>query len=555
MKAILSFALVTLGLALLSPSQALADNGGVCPRPPTGSIVQPPADMYSKNGVLRVHFDYYTSVDDAGLTLFCFITHDGKQAPTLHVNPGDKIEMTVTNRVPAVPGGPTETVAAGADVCGNATMTLTSVNVHFHGTNTSPTCHSDEVIRTLINSGETFRYVIRIPADEPPGMYWYHPHVHGISSAAVTGGACGAIEVEGIENVQPAVAGLPERFLVLRDQALSYSGPIITGTHPIPAPFWDLSVNYVPIVYPIEKPAILKMHAGQKEFWRVVNATANSILDIQLKYDHVQQPLQVVAFDGVPTGSQDGQHTGVVVTEHDILLPPAGRAEFIVTAPDATVKNAQFSTETIDSGPLGDSLPFRPLADIALTTDKLDLPVVPRPAHPGAHLDRFAGLDKIKPSITRHLYFSETFGHDPKAPAAANGGAHTNGAARVNFFITVRGQQPKQYDPNDPPAITTTQGAVEDWVIQNQAPEVHEFHMHQIHFLLLAVNGVPVAPEQRQFYDTFQVPYWDQVGPFPSIKVRMDFRGAVVGDFVYHCHILQHEDGGMMAKIRLLPKT
>jgi FtsP/CotA-like multicopper oxidase with cupredoxin domain len=132
---------------------------------------------------------------------------------------------------------------------------------------------------------------------------------------------------------------------------------------------------------------------------------------------------------------------------------------------------------------------------------------------------------------------------------------HNDGGARVNFFITVRGQKPKLFDPNDPPAITTTQGAVEDWIIQNHAPEVHEFHMHQIHFLLLAINGVPVPKEQRQFYDTFQVPYWDQIGKYPSIKVRMDFRGPVVGDFVYHCHILQHEDGGMMAKIRVLPKT
>ena len=103
-----------------------------------------------------------------------------------------------------------------------------------------------------------------------------------------------------------------------------------------------------------------------------------------------------------------------------------------------------------------------------------------------------------------------------------------------------------------PCAIITHKGAVEDWIIENQAPEVHEFHMHQIHFLLLAVNGVPVPPEQRQFYDTFQVPYWDQIGIYPSIKVRMDFRGPVVGDFVYHCHILSHEDFGMMATVEVV---
>jgi FtsP/CotA-like multicopper oxidase with cupredoxin domain len=79
--------------------------------------------------------------------------------------------------------------------------------------------------------------------------------------------------------------------------------------------------------------------------------------------------------------------------------------------------------------------------------------------------------------------------------------------------------------------------------------------MHQIHFLVQEVNHKAIPLDQQQFYDTFQVPFYDGKGHFPSIKVLMDFRGAVVGDFVYHCHILDHEDGGMMAIIRVLPKT
>ncbi|HVU20668.1 MAG TPA: multicopper oxidase domain-containing protein [Rhizomicrobium sp.] len=529
------------------PAQALDQDGGICPRPGEGEVVQPPPDIYSHNGVLKVHFNYHTSVDNEGRVLFCFVTDDGLENPTLHVNPGDKIEMTVTNLVPAVSTSPSEVVSSGQDVCGSPIMTLTSVNVHFHGTNTLPTCHSDEVIRTLINSGETFKYSIHFPKDEPPGMYWYHPHVHGISSQAVEGGACGAIVVEGIENIQQGVVGLPQRILILRDMPLIDQGAVITPTPPGPVPFWDLSLNYVPVIYPQYRPAIVKMHDGEKEFWRLVNASANSIFDIQITYDGVQQPLQIVAFDGVPTGSQDGQHSGTTVTQHDILLPPAGRVEFIVTSPTKAVKVAQLSTIAIDSGPLGDSLPGRPIADIELTQAPLGLRVGKHtgPENP----QRFSGLDRVKPWITRHLYFSETFSH------AQKGDAHSNGGAGVNFFITVKGQEPKKFDPNDPPAITTTQGAVEDWIIQNRAPEVHEFHIHQIHFLLLEINGVRVPKDQRQFYDTFQVPYWDQIGKYPSIKVRMDFRGPVVGDFVYHCHILQHEDGGMMEKIRVLPKT
>ena len=60
-------------------------------------------------------------------------------------------------------GSPTELVSNASDACGDVTMTITSLNVHFHGTNTSPTCHADEVIHTLINSGETFNYSVKFP--------------------------------------------------------------------------------------------------------------------------------------------------------------------------------------------------------------------------------------------------------------------------------------------------------------------------------------------------------------------------------------------------------
>jgi len=96
---------------------------------------------------------------------------------------------------------------------------------------------------------------------------------------------------------------------------------------------------------------------------------------------------------------------------------------------------------------------------------------------------------------------------------------------------------------------------VEEWTIENRTLEVHEFHMHQIHFLVQEVNGVKVPRDKQQFYDTFQVPYWDGIGPYPSIKALMDFRGPTIGDFVYHCHILEHEDAGMMATIRVQPKA
>jgi FtsP/CotA-like multicopper oxidase with cupredoxin domain len=526
---------------LLLPVGALAQQP--CPRFPAGSTLTAPPDLFSDGGVLTVSFTYETRVDQNGNTLFCFVTDNGTQDPTLHVRPGDLLVINFKNGLSAsaAPHGKhamPDMVVSGSpsDTCGAVTMTATSVNIHYHGTNTSPTCHSDEVIHTLVNAGESFQYRVQFPSDEPPGLYWYHPHVHGIAEAAVQGGASGAIIVEGIENVNPAVAGLRERVMLIRDNNVP-GNPAPGGA----VPAWDISVNYIPIPYPSFTPAVIPMQRGEKQFWRVVNATADTVLDLQVQYDGVPQPLQVIGLDGVPVGSQDGAGKGKSFTATDILLATAARAEFIVTAPGPSVKHATFLTLNVDTGPIGDNDPQRPIGTITIrghddrAAAARTLPAKSGPPGP----QRFAGLRDAHPTAQRTLYFSEVLS-DPNDPLSP-----------TNFFITVDGATPTLFDPANPPAIVTTQGSVEDWTIQNRAGENHEFHMHQIHFLQLEQNGVPVA--NGQYLDMIQVPYWTGSGPYPSVKVRMDFRGPDIGDFVYHCHILGHEDNGMMAIIRVKP--
>jgi FtsP/CotA-like multicopper oxidase with cupredoxin domain len=275
----------------------------------------------------------------------------------------------------------------------------------------------------------------------------------------------------------------------------------------------------------------------------VVNAGANTIFDIKVTYDGVAQPLQIAALDGVPTGSKDGKHQGKLITQTDILLPPSARAEFIVDAPPSASTVAVFSTMAINGGPASDSNPERPLAKIVASDAPAMLPKMPAPNGRAMRL-RFDDLANAKVTATRKLYFSE---YNPPV--------NRHEVENTAFFITVDGQEEIPFDPNNPPAITTTQGAVEEWTIENRTAEVHEFHMHQIHFLVEAINGVPIPPKQQQLYDVFQVGYWNGKGTPPSITVKMDFRGPDKGDFVYHCHILDHEDHGMMAIIRVLPKT
>jgi FtsP/CotA-like multicopper oxidase with cupredoxin domain len=333
---------------------------------------------------------------------------------------------------------------------------------------------------------------------------------------------------------------------VIRDQTVA-GNPMPGGK----IPSWDLTLNYVPIAYPDLVPAVINVRPGRREFWRVVNASADTIADIALKFDGVDQPLEVVGLDGVPTGSQDGTGRGKVVWMKHILIPTAGRAEFIVTTPSGGVQQAKLETRAIDLGPAGDNDTRRTLAVLNVgkggsggADDMASMRSMPAvtSAPPPAQL--FDGLESAKVTAHRKLYFSEVF-------------EDTRGRddGPIQFYITVLGATPTLFSPVNPPAITTTQGAVEEWTIENRTQEVHEFHIHQIHFKLMARDGVALPPDQQQYFDTVQVPYWKGRGKFPSITVLMDFRGKITGDFVYHCHILEHEDGGMMAIIRVLPKT
>jgi FtsP/CotA-like multicopper oxidase with cupredoxin domain len=507
-----------------------------------GSVVKNPPALFSHNGALIVNFSYQTATDEVGRTLFCFMTPDGMENPTLHVHPGDHLVINVTNNTPATP----VEMPINPPNCGASEMTDSSVNMHFHGTNTAPICHQDEVIHTVINSGQTFRYDVHFPQNEPPGLYWYHPHIHGIAEAAVQGGAAGAIVVDGLGALQPAVRGLPWRVFVIRDQNVP-GNPTPGGPNNVPS--WDLSLNFIPVSYPDYTLAVVKMCPREKQLWRVVNASADTVLDLQVQYDSEPQNLQVVALDGMPTGSQDGSRRGKIINATDILLAPAARAEFIVTGPSRLVRNATLVTLAVNTVPDGDNDPERPLATIhTVSQTRQTQPSMPEIA--GAPWpQRFEGLASATPSIQRKLYFSEVLS-DPGNPLSP-----------TNFFITIDGATPELFNSNNPPAIVTTQGSVEDWTIENRSLENHEFHIHQIHFLVLSQNNFEVNDSQSdptiqgQYLDMIQVPYWDgnPDHPYTSVTVRMDFRGPDIGDFVYHCHILGHEDNGMMAIIRVEP--
>jgi len=229
-------------LLILLSGFCLPKSAAQCPdRPESGTVVNDPFSLSAQNGSLSAQLVLARSVDNNGYTHYCYKynTPSGiAEAPTFRLNPGDHLLLDVVNQIT---GGNSSKMkmnmpAASSKTCGDGgPMTLESTNVHFHGLNVPPVCHSDDVINTLIQpSTPGFHYDVQIPLTEPPGLYWYHPHIHEFTEFQVNGGAAGAIIVEGMEKYRPEVAGLTERVFVIRQQ---YLVPWIPGPY-------QLTINY-----------------------------------------------------------------------------------------------------------------------------------------------------------------------------------------------------------------------------------------------------------------------------------------------------------------------
>jgi FtsP/CotA-like multicopper oxidase with cupredoxin domain len=541
-----------------------------CPRPSPGAAVPEPEDLRSHSGVLQVDLTVRNFTQPGGTTRFCYFDANGNQSPTLRLSPGDLLILNLKNDLtdspPAVPAATKNhnhdraTARKNADPCENSTMSLTSTNLHFHGLTVPAVCHQDDVLKTSIQPGDApFQYKFRIPENEPPGLYWYHPHIHGFSKPQVLGGASGAMIIEGIERANKEVAGLSERVLVIRDQDLlnpnappSKSEPVVprffvdhdgdsanNGTG-FGKPAKDLSINFVPVPYPDYPPASIQMKPQERQFWRVLNASAITYLNLAVLYKRVPQQLGIIALDGVPLNA-NGTTGDFISWQTHLGVPPGGRVEFIVTGPPAGVQGL-LVTRTVDTGVGGENDPNRALATITASDDAPEprsvLASSPVPLPPPTE----PWLGNAAPVRIRKLYFSEKL-LDPNDPNSA-----------TTFYLTVEGQTPTPFDPSSGvPDIIAKQGDVEDWIIENRSTELHAFHIHQLHFMLVAWNGVLI--DEPFLRDTINVPYHKDADlAYPSVRLRMDFRDPnTIGTFVYHCHLLEHEDGGMMGLIRVEP--
>lgn len=440
----------------------------ICRRSAPGSEITDLPELRSENGILRVSLSLRISVSATGETRYCYVDENGNQAPTLRVNPGDSLILKLKNELPnsssatsSVSLDPVVPRASrsrrvqteDANCASGGAMHAASTNLHFHGLQIPPACHQDDVLHTAIQPGDPpYEYRMQIPCNQPPGLYWYHPHPHGHSEEQVLGGASGALIVEGIEGFNTDLAGLPERLLVIRDQVRQ------SATEPgLKPPAKDLSVNFVPVPYPTFPSAIMRIKPSRRELWRVLNASADTFLELHLLTNGKWQSMGLVAIDGVPLDYEEIKNK-INKMDHvrwtpSISIPPGGRAEFIFDSP--AEGQAQLLTAGVDTVPfVGEEDPtsmaastgnaairddddYTPPRWIVTIVAARDAPEATSILPAGAAHREILRMGRVsvplitaRPKRQRRLYFSEKI-LDPKNPATS-----------TVFYLTEQGHKP-----------------------------------------------------------------------------------------------------------------
>jgi FtsP/CotA-like multicopper oxidase with cupredoxin domain len=394
------------------------------------------------------------------------------------------------------------------------------------------------------------------------GLFWYHPHVHTDSEPQVLGGMSGGIIVKGLEEYYPIIDGIPlepgetqqgetqpltEKVLLFKDLQLTDTNKLATNA---------TTLNGV------VNPQIT-IRPGEVQFWRIGNIGADIYMNLSLLKTTYNTKGSIIKNERLPFYilARDGNVVGQPIEQYQILLPPANRVEVLVIG-DQQKSEDQLKYHLVsdpvpntDPGvsPAGFDGNQRIVATVLVSGDKVEYdteslpdfiknqrPIIPlKPLLPSP--DELAKMD-IPEERQRQFTFSQSTDNDNNI---------------YKYYINNQMYKPERID-------TTVQvGDIEEWTLVNATPVHHVFHIHQLDFIVTKVNGVD-QPIQG-YEDSIDLPPCttgidsDTCVPGTESKtvVRIPFTDPIIaegeGKFVYHCHILFHEDKGMMQNIQVLP--
>ncbi len=473
-------------------------------------------------------------------------------------------------------------------------------NIHLHGFQ-GPASQENVFLSTLSTPMHACEYHIDIPPTQPPGTYFYHPHVHGGSGEQIAGGLAGVwivepdtpqiaapadhlvylayswpakIDYEYMPNFTPIyIAGMLHEAAVKNAKPVAYD-PFHPSAWPLGFPISaaDLAMDphacdginpeAVVTVDGHAVPATLTVPGGEDLLLRIVNGTSDSPKMLKLRDETGKTvPMHVAEIDANPFSGDPEHPLARYLTVDKLMVSSANRSDVLVNVPPGRTYTL-WSTHYCEGSMAFLQLPH-PLLHITGTTVTETDPapaVASRPVDvadtPAAKLVAYV---RAHPSLMRRraITFTEyLFPSHGKIPIHSS--YFVTDTTNPNFHEHAFYPEfaPGQAAPEHADIIVK-RGTIEEWYLFNATMESHTFHIHQMSFVQLdgGPDGVPVTIDDM----------WDPVGtllPNPKdpgyplvkpsvVRMIMDFRDVPRGTFVFHCHMLFHEDRGMMAIIRV----
>jgi FtsP/CotA-like multicopper oxidase with cupredoxin domain len=438
------------------------------------------------------------SLRDRTATLLTY--NNEMPGPRLEARPGDAVQIRFTNNL-------SETT-----------------NLHYHGLHIPVTGNADNVF-LHVPPGETFTYEFTLPDDHPSGTFWYHPHHHGSVAQQVFGGLSGLFIVRGALDEIPEIQAAQDIPLVLKDFDLTRDNTVAA-----PNPMfrmWGREGALLTVNGQLQ-PQLSVAQNGLLRL-RLLNASASRIYRLQLE-DH---PFYLIATDGGATAAP--------IELSELLLSPGERAEVLIQANrrpgQYKLLNLPYDRGimTMMDGMMGRGMGNRGsmgnMHNMGNMGNMEDLARVNREPQVLATLTYRDRTDPIP--LPQQLLPVETL-PAPQRTRQFTLDHGMGGMTGSGFLINNKAFDPQRID-------TQVQlDTVEDWEIINAAGLDHPFHLHAYPFQVISRNGQPEP--YRAWKDTVLVKAYE------TVKIRVPFR-RISGKTVYHCHILDHEDLGMMGII------
>jgi FtsP/CotA-like multicopper oxidase with cupredoxin domain len=496
--------------------------------------------------------------------------------PTLETKPGARLSVRVRNQLP-----PYDSSAWYEDLEGlshtvrmNVPHDLNTTNLHVHGLEVVP--HLFEPVGTseptahmiAIKPGEEKHYEFTLPENHPSGLYWYHPHHHGSTAVQVQNGMAGLIVVRGPIDEVPEIAAAKEYFVALQDlglfQSTDASGNVFwsynprqnaiyntfsgtshivaadgtlgeqvdsgfsTGDFPLRlflvngSPVFEETHNAQNPTSPTSKQLSVPRYTlrpGEVVRFRMLNGFSDNMVPLVVE----GHTMQLLALDGVNFLAPRARPAvaNPVDGQEQVLLAPGGRAEFLIQG--STTPGVYRILQVAQSEQFLESAQ-KVLAEIEITGEPMDMALPTSLPTPTRH---YPLIKASEVGTRRNMSFDMTF------PAVLN--------KVVGLDFAMNGQM---YDETQVPTEVKL-GSVEEWTLQDDghstgSTEGHPFHLHTNSFEVVSIGGKPVEPGTIQ--DTVWVPH------HVPVVIRIRFK-EWVGKDVFHCHILPHEDAGMMQNL------